>query len=315
MRQIMQGEATAAQFGAFVAALRAKGETVDEISGLVSTMREFSQKVSVAFPVVDTCGTGGDRSGTINVSTIAALVVAGAGAKVAKHGNRAASSSCGSADLLEELGVKIDATALQVAQCIEEVGIGFCFAPVFHPSMRHAAVPRRELGVPTIFNFLGPLTNPAGAKHQVLGVSDLVMAQKMAEVLLELGTTHALVVHGCDGLDEITTTGPTRVWEVKAGKVGRSSIDPFELGIKIVQPEALKGGSVRDNAKITLDVLSGNGGPETDVVVLNAAAGLVAADIAADMGMGVALAQESIATGRAHEALDGLIEVSNRPLQ
>ncbi|MEO7804316.1 MAG: anthranilate phosphoribosyltransferase [Actinomycetota bacterium] len=315
MRQIMQGEATASQFGAFVASLRAKGEAVDEIVGLVSTMREFSEKVSVDFPVVDTCGTGGDRSGTINVSTIAALVVAGAGGKVAKHGNRAASSSCGSADLLEELGVKIDASPVQVAQCITEVGIGFCFAPIFHPSMRHAAVPRRELGVPTVFNFLGPLTNPAGAKHQVLGVSDAAMAPKMAEVLRALGTTHALVVHGSDGLDEITTTGPTQVWEVTRDKVVQWTIDPTALGFAIAQPDSLKGGSVTENVKIALEVCAGTRGPEFDVVVINAAAGLVAADIAADMGAGVTLATESILSGRARESLDGLIEVSNRPVQ
>ena len=200
MERIMSGDVTSAQFGAFVAALRAKGETVEEIAGLVATMRRLALKVPVEGPVVDTCGTGGDRAGTVNASTMAAFVVAGAGAKVAKHGNRAASSASGSADVLEALGVRIDLGPDAVATCIREVGMGFCFAPVFHPALRHAGPARRELGVPTVFNFLGPLSNPAGARHQALGVSDRAMAPKMAEVLFRTGSIHALVLRGSDGL-------------------------------------------------------------------------------------------------------------------
>lgn len=312
MERIMEGEATPAQFGAFVAALRAKGETVDEIAGLVATMRRYSQRVEVSGPLVDTCGTGGDRAGTINVSTIAALVVAGAGARVAKHGNRAASSACGSADLLEELGVRIDLGPEGVARCIEESGIGFCFAPVFHPSMRHAGPPRRELGVPTVFNFLGPLTNPAGARHQALGVSDASMAPKMAEVLRRLGSVHALVFRGSDGLDEITTTGPTSLWELKDGEVKESSIDAASLGLPRADPSSLRGGTPEENAKAALEVLSGAEGPARDVVVVNAAAALVAADRAAGFPEGIEQSKEAIDSGRAREALDRLVDTSNR---
>lgn len=312
MERIMQGEATGAQFGAFVAGLRAKGETVDEIIGLVETMRRFAEKVDVAPPVVDTCGTGGDRAGTINVSTIAALVVAGAGGRVAKHGNRAASSSCGSADFLEELGVKIDLGPAGVAACIEEAGIGFCFAQVFHPSMRHAGPMRKELGVPTVFNFLGPLTNPAGAKHQAIGVSDPKMAPKMLEVLGRLGSVHAIAFHGSDGLDEITTTGVSTLWEMRGGAVNESSIDPLEFGIARAEPGAIKGGAAPDNAKVALQVLDAAPGPARDVVVVNTAAALVAADLVSDLTAGMKLAAESIDSGKARTALDRLIEVSNR---
>ncbi|MBA3621871.1 MAG: anthranilate phosphoribosyltransferase, partial [Euzebyales bacterium] len=213
MERIMSGEATPAQVAGFLMALRAKGETAEEIAGLVRGMRAFALSVDIDGPVVDTCGTGGDRAGTFNVSTVAALVTAAAGATVAKHGNRAASGRCGSADLLEAWGVVIDLPPAQVRRCIERVGIGFCFAPTFHPAMRHAMAPRRELGVPTVFNFLGPLTNPAGARHQTIGVSDRAMAPRMAGVLARLGAAHALVFHGHDGLDELTTTGPSTVWE------------------------------------------------------------------------------------------------------
>lgn len=312
MERIMQGEATPAQFGAFVAGLRAKGETVDEILGLVATMRRFAQRVEVGGPCVDTCGTGGDRAGTINVSTIAAFVVAGAGGRVAKHGNRAASSRCGSADLLEELGVRIDLGPEGVAACIEQAGVGFCFAPVFHPSMRHAAAARRELGVPTVFNFLGPLTNPAGARHQSLGVSDESMAPKMAEVLLRLGSAHALIFHGSDGLDELTTTGPSRVWEVRDGRVSEGVVDPAEFGIPRAAPGDLRGGTPVENAKVAVEVLAGARGPARDIVLVNAAAAVVAADLAADLAEGYGRAVDSVDSGRARAALDGLVEVSNR---
>jgi anthranilate phosphoribosyltransferase len=312
MEQIMQGEATGAQFGAFVAALRAKGETVDEIVGLVKTWRRFSQKIELDEPLLDTCGTGGDRAGTINVSTIAALVAAGAGAKVAKHGNRAASSACGSADLLEELGVEIELQPDRVRDCIEAAGIGFCFAPLFHPAMRHAAQPRKELGIRTIFNFLGPLTNPAGAAHQVVGVPDATMAPKMAEALLRLGSVHALVVNGSDGLDEITTTGPTHVWAVKGGQMKEFTLQPGDFGIESSEPHDLTGGTPTENAKIALEVLGGSQGPHRDVVIANAAAALIAADLAEGLETAVSKAKESIDSGRARDSLDRLIDFSNR---
>lgn len=311
MERIMLGEATGAQFGAFVAALRAKGETAEEILGLVTTMRRFGEKVEIDGPLVDTCGTGGDRAGTINVSTIAALVVAGAGVRVAKHGNRAASSKCGSADLLEELGVKIDLGPEGVAACISEAGIGFCFAQVFYPSMRHAGPPRKELGVPTVFNFLGPLTNPAGAKHQSIGVSDPAMAPKMLEVLARFGSTHVLAFHGSDRLDEITTSGPSTLWEMRGGSTNESQIDPADFGIGRSAEGDLKGGSARVNAKITLEVLDGAAGPARDLVLINSAAALIAADSATDFPRALEIATESIDSGKARLALDRLIEVSN----
>ena len=312
MERVMLGEATPAQFGAFVVALRAKGESVDEIVGLVSTMRRFAESVEIDGPLVDTCGTGGDRAGTINVSTIAAFVVAGAGARVAKHGNRAASSACGSADLLEELGVRIDLPPEGVARCIQEAGMGFLFAPIFHPAMRHAGGPRKELGVPTIFNFLGPLTNPAGARHQVIGVSDPSMAPKMVEVLARLGTVHALVVHGSDGLDEITTTGTTAVWELQGDEQTQWIIDPAEVGIRLADPTELRGGTPQENARIALEVLSGTEGAARDVVILNAAAGLMAADLAESLSHAVEHAAESIDSKKAMGVLERLIEDSNR---
>jgi anthranilate phosphoribosyltransferase len=312
MERIMQGEATPAQFGAFVAGLRSKGETVDEILGLVTTMRGFGEKVSVDGLLVDTCGTGGDRAGTINVSTIAALVVAGAGVRVAKHGNRAASSGCGSADLLEELGVKIDLGPKGVAACIDEAGIGFCFAQVFHPSMRHAGPPRKELGVPTIFNFLGPLTNPAGAKHQSIGVSDPRMAPKMLKVLSQLGSIHVFAFHGSDGLDEITTTGPSTLWELGNGKITESKIDPVHFGIGRSELGDIKGGKAPENAKVTLEVLDGAAGPARDLVLVNSAAALIASDAAGEFPEALGIAAESIDSGKARSALDRLVEVSNR---
>src|SRR5437588_3267217 len=296
MERIMSGDTTPAQLGAFVAALRAKGETVEEIVGMVATMRHLALKVAVEGPVVDTCGTGGDRSGTVNASTMAAFVVAGAGGRVAKHGNRAASSASGSADLLEALGVKIDLGPEAVAACIDETGMGFCFAPIFHPCMRHAVVPRRELGVRTVFNFLGPLTNPAGARHQALGVSDRSMAPKMADVLSRTGSVHALVLHGSDGLDEITLSGLTLVWELQGGRVTESVIDPGELGLAPAEPEALRGGSPGDNAEITLSMLTGDPGPVRDFVLVNAAAALVAADLAVDLAEGLEPARDAADT-------------------
>jgi anthranilate phosphoribosyltransferase len=310
MTEIMRGEATPAQIAGFVIALRAKGETTDELVGLVSTMRAFSERIVVGGEVLDTCGTGGDRTGTFNVSTAAALVCAGAGAKVAKHGNRAASSRCGSADVLEALGVRIDLPPDEVASCIEVAGIGFCFAPVFHPAMRHAAVPRRELGVATIFNFLGPLTNPAGATRQALGVSDPRMVDLMVEALGRLGSTRVLAFHGAGGLDELSTAGESYVVELNGGAITRWTIDPADLGLPPAPIEAIAGGTADENAAVIRAVLDGEPGPKRDVVVLNAAAGLVAAGKSTDVAEGLALAADAIDSGRARAALDRLVEVS-----
>ena len=311
MSEIMEGAATPAQIAGFVIALRSKGETTDEIAGLVRAMRTFAQRIDVEGELLDTCGTGGDRTGTFNVSTAAALVCAGAGAKVAKHGNRAASSRCGSADVLEALGVAIDLPPAGVAACIEEAGIGFCFAPVFHPAMRHAMTPRRELGVATIFNFLGPLTNPAGAKRQALGVADPAMVERMVETLGRLGSTRVLAFHGSDGLDELSTSGPSQVVELDDGVVSRWTIDPAELGIEPARIADIAGGTADENAHAIRRLLDGERGPRRDVVTLNAAAGLVAYGSAADMSDGLEKAAAAIDEGAAANALERMIEVSN----
>ena len=310
MEEIMQGEATPAQFGAFVTALRLKGETVDEIVGLAKTMRAKAVPVTIAEPVVDTCGTGGDGSHTFNISTAAAFVAAGAGLKVAKHGNRAMSSQCGSVDVLEALGVRIDLTAEHVQRCLQEVGIGFMFAPTYHPAMKYAAAPRREIGIRTVFNILGPLTNPAGAKAQVLGVAEGSLVKKLALVLQSLGCHHALVVHGEDGLDEITLTGETQVCELKDGNIKSYIISPEDLGFSRVSLDNLKGGTAGENASRLRSVLAGALGPQRDVVLINAAAALVAGDRAASLREGVALAKEVIDDGRALVKLEQLIGFS-----
>jgi anthranilate phosphoribosyltransferase len=311
MAEIMEGAASPAQVAGFVVALRSKGETTEEIAGLVRTMRSYSLKVDVTDDVVDTCGTGGDRTGTFNVSTAAAIVCAGAGASVAKHGNRAASSRCGSADVLEALSVKIDLPPEGVAACIKEAKIGFCFAPVFHPAMRHAAVPRRELGIATIFNFLGPLTNPAGARRQAIGVADPSMVERMVEVLDRLGSERVVAFHGDDGLDELSLSGPSSLVELVEGEVRHSKMDPSELGFQPAGLEEIAGGSADENARAIRSVLEGKLGPRRDIVVLNAAAGLVAAGLAADLGEGVDLAAGAIDSGRAAAAIDRLVSVSN----
>ncbi len=310
MDRIMAGDATPAQVAGFLMALRAKGETAAEIAGLVEGMRAFALSVEVAGPVVDTCGTGGDRAGTFNVSTVAALVAAGAGATVAKHGNRAASGRCGSADLLEAWGVVIDLPPAGVRACVERVGIGFCFAPTFHPAMRHAMAARRELGVPTVFNFLGPLTNPAGARHQTIGVSDPAMAPRMAAVLARLGTTHALVFHGADGLDELTTTGPSTVWEVRDGTVTESQFDPADVGLERATVDALRGGDVDDNRRIADAVLAGQPGAPRDIVLLGAAAALVAADRVDGWEAGLRAAAAAVDSGAAADVLRRWVEAS-----
>jgi len=310
MEEIMQGEVTPAQFGAFVTALRLKGETVDEIIGLAKTMRAKAIPVAVDGVVVDTCGTGGDGSHTFNISTTAAFVAAGGGLKVAKHGNRAMSSQCGSADVLEALGVRIDLNAEQVQRCLQEVGIGFMFAPIFHPAMKYAAVPRREIGIRTVFNILGPLTNPAGAEAQVLGVADGSLVEKLALVLQGLGCHHALVVHGEDGLDEITVTGKTRVCELKDGAVNSYSISPDDFGLPRSRLDSLKGSTFEENAALLRGVLAGTPGPKRDVVLMNAAAALLAGDKVATLQEGVALAKEVIDGGHALAKLEQLIEFS-----
>ena len=313
MAEIMEGAATPAQIAGFVVALRAKGETTEEIVGLVKTMREYGEKVPLPahYEVLDTCGTGGDRSGTFNVSTAAALVCAGAGVKIAKHGNRAASSRCGSADVLEALGVKLDLTPDQVSACIERAGIGFCFAPLFHPAMRHAGTTRRELGVATVFNFLGPLTNPAGATRQALGVSDPSMLPKMVETLGRLGSKHVVAFHGHQGLDELATSGPSHVLELKDGATREWTIDPSELGLESAPLESIAGGDAAENAAAIRSLLAGDAGPKRDVVVLNAAAGLIAAGRVEDMPAGLVMAADAIDSGGAARSLELMIEASN----
>lgn len=311
MSEIMDGAATSVQIAGFVVALRAKGETTDEIVGLVRTMRAVGAKVEVVGEVLDTCGTGGDRTGTFNVSTAAAFVCAGAGVKVAKHGNRAASSRCGSADVLEALGVRIELAPPEVAACIETAGIGFCFAPVFHPAMRHAGPPRKELGVATIFNFLGPLSNPAGATRQALGVSDPRMVEPMVTALGRLGSRRVLAFHGDQGLDELSISGSSSVFELDEGTTKRWTIDPADFDIAPAPLAAVAGGEAPANAAAIRSVFDGERGAKRDIVVLNAAAGLIAAGRAPDMARAVELAAEAIDSGGATRSLDALIEASN----
>ena len=310
MNEIMSEEATPVQFGAFVTALRLKGETPDEVAGMAQTMREKSLHVHVDGPLVDTCGTGGDASGTFNISTTAGFVVAGAGVGVAKHGNRAMSGACGSADVLEALGVKIDLGPQGVERCLEEVGFGFMFAQTFHPSMRFAAGPRREIGIRTVFNILGPLTNPAGPKSQLVGAADPGVGETMATVLGRLGSTHALVVHGQDGLDEISLGDATRVWELKDGSVSSYTITPEELGFGRVSRDDLRVGGAEEAAGMLRGVLQGSKGPGRDVVLANAAGALVAADRVSTLSDGIGVAAESVDSGRALAKLDALIKLT-----
>jgi anthranilate synthase/phosphoribosyltransferase len=311
MAHIMHGQATPAQIGAFLTALRMKGETVDEITGCARAMRQSAVRVRPrrTDTLVDTCGTGGDGTGTFNISTAAAFVVAGAGQPVAKHGNRSVSSRSGSADVMEALGVQLDLTPEQVALCLDEVGIGFLFAPLMHPAMKHAIGPRREMGVRTIFNVLGPLTNPAGASAQVLGVYDPALTEKLAGVLRTLGSQAAFVVHGAGGVDELTTSGPNRVSALRAGRVDTYTLDPTELGFARADPAQLRGGDAEQNAAIIRGILSGAlGGPPRDVVALNAAAALVAGGRATTLQEGVRLASHSIESGAAQRVLAQLVE-------
>lgn len=313
MAEILDGAATPAQIAGFIVALRMKGETTDELRGMVDAMLDAAERVTLPedMVAVDIVGTGGDQAHTINVSTLAALVVAGAGGRVCKHGNRAASSSTGTADVLEALGVRIECGPDDVARCVIEANIGFCFAPRFHPAMRHAGPPRRELGVPTAFNMLGPLANPAGVRRLMIGVADVAMAERMIGVLAARGTERALVVHGDDGLDELTTSTTSRVVELRDGEVRGYSVDPADLGLARVGREALVGGDPATNAELAHRVLAGDEGPHRDIVCLNAAAGLVVAGLADDLEAGLELARTTIDDGKAAAALAALVAASN----
>ncbi len=312
MNEIMSGEATPAQIAAFLIAMRMKGETVDEITGCAQVMREKATRLNPSRrPLVDTCGTGGDGSNTFNISTASAFVVAGAGVGVAKHGNRGISSACGSADVLGELGVKIDAEFGVVEKCIDEVGVGFMFAPLYHGAMKHAIGPRREVGVRTIFNVLGPLSNPAFVEAQVVGVYDSDLVEPLAHVLKNLGARHALVVSGKDGLDEVTTTSTSIIAEAADSRVKTYEFDPKEVGIERAKPKDLIGGDAAANAEIAKLILKGEKGPRRDIVVLNAAFALVAADHVSSISEGVEAASRSIDSGAALDRLVRLREVSS----
>ena len=308
---MMSGEATPSQMGALLMALRVRGETIDEITGAVSTMRAKMQKVAAPPDAIDVVGTGGDASGSYNISTCAALIVAGAGVPVAKHGNRALSSRSGAADVLAALGVRIDLAPDVIARCIDEAGIGFMFAPAHHPAMKHVGPTRVELATRTIFNLLGPLSNPAGVKRQMIGVFSRHWVEPLAHVLKNLGSERVYVVHGSDGLDEITTSGPTSVAALENGTVKTFEIAPEDVGLAKAKPEALHGGDADANAAALLTVLKGNKGPFRDIAVFNAAAALVVADRAKDLKEGVALAKKSLDSGEAEGRLDRLIHVSN----
>ena len=310
MTEIMDGKVGDTQLAAFLTALQFKNVTVSEIVGAARVMRDKAEKVN-AKDSVDTCGTGGDGADTFNISTTVAFVVAGAGVRVAKHGNRAVSSKSGSADVLKYLGVNIDASLPTVERCIEEVGIGFLFAPLMHKAMKHAAAVRKELGFRTIFNLLGPLTNPANAHAQVLGVFDSKWVTPLAEVLRELGSRHALVVHGFDGLDEITLTGETKIAELKNGKVNNFSFDPKEFGYSLCSVADLKGAEPETNAEIMREILNGSSGPKTDIVVLNAAATIYVGGKADSIEKGILVAKNSIESGAALKKLEELCRVSN----
>ena len=311
MAAIMGGECTPAQIGAFLIALRIRGETVEQISGFAEAMREACVRIRTKHPnVVDTCGTGGDALDTFNISTAAALVTAAAGVPVAKHGNRSVSSKCGSADVLTELGVRIDLEPVEVEACLDEVGIGFLFAPSHHPAMKHAIGPRRELGMRTVFNVLGPLTNPAGARRQLLGVFDPALTEVIAGTLQQLGSEHALVVHGLDGLDELSTVGATRISELRDGELRIYDVTPEEFGLQRATARDLEGGEPAQSAQALLHSLSGDECPPRDIVALNAGAAIYVGGRTASIADGVAMAQAVIASGAAMDTLERLREMS-----
>jgi anthranilate phosphoribosyltransferase len=312
MQAIMRGEITPAQIGGFLVGLRIKGETVDEITAAAEVMRGLAIKVNVANDhLVDTCGTGGDGINTFNISTTSAFVVAAAGARVAKHGNRSVSSKCGSADVLEAAGVKLDLSPQQIADCINQVGIGFMFAPTHHSAMRHAIGPRRELGIRTIFNVLGPLTNPAGAPNQVLGVFNDAWLEPLAQVLRQLGSQHVLVIHSRDGMDEISIAAPTAIMELLDGDIHAYEISPDQFDIERSDTAALAVNSIDKSLKMMYDVLKDQPGPARDIVCLNAGAAIYAADITASLSEGVKKADSMIASGAAREKLDQFVAYTN----
>jgi len=317
MTEILAGAATDAQIAAYIVALRMKGEAVEEVSGMVDAMLEASDPIKLpdsATDAVDIVGTGGGasrRARALNVSTMACFVAAAAGAPVCKHGNRKASSTSGSFDLLEALGVAIDLDGPGVAACVEQAGLGFCFARAFHPAMRHAGPVRAELGIPTLFNFIGPLSNPARVARQVIGVNDPAMAPTVIGVLQRRGSARAMVVHGHDGMDELTVTGRSTIWELRAGDVNEYELDPSSLGLTVVDPDQVPGGDAEVNAAIAASVFSGESGPARDIVALNAAAGLVVGGRADDFATGLAMATTSIDDGSAAATLDRLREISN----
>jgi anthranilate phosphoribosyltransferase len=310
MREVMEGEVTPAQLGSYLTALSLKGETPEEIAGFATVMREKSLRVAVDGTAIDTCGTGGDRKGTFNISTAAAFVVAGAGLTVAKHGNRAASGDCGSADVLEALGVRIELPPEAVERCLREIGIGFMFAPAYHPAMRYAAPVRREIGIRTVFNVLGPMTNPAGVPCQLIGVGYPEVAEKMAEALRLFGTHHAIIVHSDDGMDELSLGSDTAGWEVLDGEIRPYVVRPRDLGLPHATPEDLRGGDPAANAETMRSILSGTRGPVRDAVVLNSGAALVAGDMADTLSDGIELAAASIADGRAAEKLEAMVALT-----
>jgi anthranilate phosphoribosyltransferase len=311
MGEIMGGEATPVQIATFLTALRLKGETADEIAGMASVMRAKATPVKITGPAIDIVGTGGDASGSFNISTAAAFAAAGAGLKVAKHGNRAASSQCGSADILEALGVKIDLGPAEAAQCIEKLGIGFMFAPVYHPAMKYAAPVRREMGIRTVFNILGPLTNPAQVEQMVLGVPSAELGNKIAAVLQRLGTKHALVVYGKDGLDEISVSEKSIIWEVTKEKLSPPyEVSPKNFGLNKGEAGEIKGGTPKENAEKLLNILSGKKGVLRDITVMNAAAALIAGDVTTDMKEAARRVEAAIDSGKAKEKLYSLVELS-----
>jgi len=312
MQQIMTGECTPAQIGGFLVGLRMKGESIDEISAAATVMRELSTRVNVdAKHLVDTCGTGGDASGSFNISTASAIVAAGAGAQVAKHGNRSVSSKSGSADVLEAAGVNLDIDPQQVGACIEEVGVGFMFAQKHHSAMRHAIGPRKEMAVRTIFNVLGPLTNPAGAPNQVIGVFDGDLVEPLAHVLKQLGSRHVMVVHAEDGMDEISISAKTSVAELKGGEVSRYTISPGDFDIEIADSSALRVDSVEQSLAMIQSVLSNNPGPALDIVSMNAGAAIYVSGVADSLADGIQKAKAAIADGRAKTVLASLVAKTN----
>lgn len=312
MNQIMTGEATPLQVASFLTALRMKGETVDEVTGAARVMREKAHRVQVGSKmVIDTCGTGGDQKGTFNISTTAAFVVAGAGVNVAKHGNRSVSSQSGSADVLGALGVKVDAPKECVEECIAKIGIGFLFAPLLHEAMKYAVQPRRDIGIRTVFNLLGPLTNPAMATHQLIGLYSGDLVGMIAHVLKNLGSVCAMVVHGMEGLDEISLCGPTKVAELRGGQVKEYIVEPEQFGLKRCRMEELHGGNAEQSAAIVRGVLRGDKGPARDVVLLNGGAALYVGGSAATIQDGMRLAAESIDSGKASEKLARLVEMTS----